>query len=212
MPLNINDMKKKLLAVVTAICFLNAATVAQSFQKNQLDINFGVGIGNSFIQPGAKRTIPAISTSVEYGITDAISVGAYLGYAGATYEYRGTSWCPPRNGNGNAFGNYFDYTDTYKWRFSIVGARGAYHFAKFIPNDKLDVYAGLLIGANFAKYTYTTNDPCDSRTSSMANNYGGFTWAGFAGARYRFVDNFGVFAELGYGISYLTLGVNISAK
>ncbi|MBA3664709.1 MAG: hypothetical protein H0W61_10940 [Bacteroidetes bacterium] len=201
-------MKYKFLftALITAAIF--SGTKAQSFQKSQMDINFGVGIGNTFIHSGAYRTFPAISTSFDYGVTDAISVGAYLGYAGATYRYSGTDWCPSGNGNGNAYGNYYNYTDTYKWKFSIVGLRGAYHFAKFIKNEKTDVYAGVMLGANFAKSTYTTDDPCFDHVPYAAQKYGGFVASGFLGARYRFTDMVGIFGELGYGISYLTLGVN----
>lgn len=201
---------KKILVLLSIVAGTHIS--AQSFQKNQFDINFGVGIGNTFVGSGATKVIPSISTAVEYGVTDAISAGVYLGYAGASYQYSGVDWCPSGNGIGNAFGNYYNYTDTYKWRFSIAGIRGAYHFAKLIPADKLDVYAGLMIGANFSKYTFSSDNPCPGHVPVAARNFGKLIWSGYAGARYRFVENFGAFAELGYGISYLTLGVNISVK
>lgn len=200
-----NKLQISLLLLIGLIADLNA----QSFKKQQMDINFGIGIGNTFIQSGATKVFPAISTSFDYGITDAISVGAYLGYAGATYNYYGRNWCPSGNGNGNAFGNYFDYTDTYKWKFSIVGIRGAYHFTKFIPAEKLDLYAGIMLGANFAQSTYSTNDPCDGHIAATAHKYGGFVGTGYLGLRYRFTENIGVFTELGYGITYATLGLNL---
>jgi hypothetical protein len=181
---------------------------AQSFAKQQMDINFGIGIGNTFIHRGADKSFPVLSTSFDYGVTDAISVGAYLGYASATYNYTGTEWHPAGNGLGNAYGNYYTYTDTYKWKFSIIGARGAYHFAKYINNDKVDLYAGLMLGANFAKYTFTTNSVYPEHTPYRAETYSGLIWSGFLGCRYRFTDMVGVFGELGYGISYLNLGVN----
>lgn len=203
-------MKNKLHSIILALTIgLVSVSKAQSFQKQQMDINFGFGLGSTFIKSGAKQVIPAISTSFDYGVTDAISVGAYLGYAAATYEYMGVDWCPNGNGNGNAFGNYYNYTDTYRWKFSIVGLRGAYHFAKLIPADKLDLYAGLMAGANFAKSTYSSNNPCGEHTPFPAHKYGGFIWSVFGGARYRFTEHIGVFTELGYGISYVTLGLNL---
>jgi hypothetical protein len=36
---------------------------------------------------------------------------------------------------------------------------------------------------------------------------GGFTYNVFVGGRYYFTDNIGAFAELGYGISILNLGL-----
>jgi hypothetical protein len=41
-----------------------------------------------------------------------------------------------------------------------------------------------------------------------SNTYGGFYFGGFIGARYRFTDHFGVFLELGYGLSEANLGLN----
>jgi hypothetical protein len=201
-------MKKQLqiIFVLLAGCIFN--TSAQSFAKQQMDVNFGFGIGNTFINRGATKVFPAISTSFDYGVTDAISVGAYLGYASATYKYTGTEWHPSGNGIGNAYGNYYYYTDTYKWKFSIVGARGAYHFAKFINNDKTDLYAGIMLGANFSKYTFTTDSPYPEHVATQTQSYSGLIWSGFLGCRYRFTDMVGVFGELGYGITYLNLGVN----
>lgn len=201
-------MKKKLQAVIILLVVgFTSSTNAQSFAKQQIDINFGVGIGNTFIQRGAVKVLPAISTSFDYGVSDAISIGAYLGYSSATYNIFGSSYCPPGNGNGNAFGNYFNYTDTYKYKFSIVGLRGAYHFAKFINNDRTDLYLGAMAGANFVQSEYSTNDIC-GHVATPVHKYNAFIFSGFAGLRYRFTEHVGVFAELGYGISYATLGIN----
>lgn len=199
-------MKKILLLVFVTAAFITAR--GQSFAKQQMDINFGFGIGNTFVHSGAYKTFPSISTSFDYGVTDAISVGGYLGYASATYKYTGLEWHPSGNGIGNAYGNYYSYTDTYKYRFSIIGVRGAYHFAKFIPNEHTDLYAGLMLGANFVKYTYTTDSPYAEHVAVAAQSYSGFAWSAFLGCRYRFTDNVGIFGELGYGITYLNLGVN----
>ncbi|MBI2721690.1 MAG: hypothetical protein HYX39_05910 [Bacteroidetes bacterium] len=202
-------MKKSIQAVIILLVVgFISNSYAQSFAKQQIDINFGVGIGNTFIKSGASKVLPVISTSFDYGITDAISIGAYLGYSNATYNFNGRNFCPSGNGNGNAFGNYFDYTDTYTYKFSIVGLRGAYHFAKFINSDKTDVYLGAMAGANLVQSTYSTNDPCAEHIALPIQKYNGFIYSGYAGVRYRFTENIGIFAELGYGISYATLGIN----
>jgi len=38
---------------------------------------------------------------------------------------------------------------------------------------------------------------------------GGLTWSGFLGARYQFKEKIGAFAELGYGVSFLNLGLRL---
>ncbi|MGZ3900781.1 MAG: hypothetical protein ACXVNM_09465 [Bacteroidia bacterium] len=201
-------MKNKLQLIIILLAGYVGIN-AQSFQKDQIDINVGVGIGNTFINRGASKVFPGISTSFDYGVTDAISVGGYLGYASATYNYSGLEWIPPGNGNGNAYGNYYPYTDTYKYKFSIVGVRGAYHFAKFIKDEHTDLYAGIMLGADFVQYTYTTNALYPEHVAYPVQSYSGVIFSGYLGCRYRFTDNVGAFAELGYGISYLTLGLNL---
>jgi hypothetical protein len=179
---------------------------AQSFVKGQKDLDIGLGLGNNFYSYYGNRTsaLPAIGLSFDYGITDDISLGGYLGFAGATWTYSGTDYC--NHGVGN--GGWYNYTDTYKWTFTIIGVRGAYHFAKLIPNDKIDLYAGLMLGDDFAHESYSTTAPCSDHVAFYTSTLGGFAWSGFLGCRYRFNDHAGIFGELGYGISYLTIGFN----
>src|SRR5438105_3509520 len=119
--------------------FLNAFVNAQSFKKGQVDLNAGIGFGNTFIGEGYTTTVPALSVAVDYAMTDAISIGGYLGYTKAKWEYSGTGFC----NNGNGVGNFiYTFTDTYTWDYTIIGIRGAYHFTSLIKNDNLDLYAG----------------------------------------------------------------------
>ncbi|MGZ3901804.1 MAG: hypothetical protein ACXVDC_15865 [Bacteroidia bacterium] len=202
-------MKIKFTLCIVAIMSMLTAATAQSFKKKQLDINIGLGLGNTFITRGYTRSLPAISTSIEYGITDEIIIGGYLGYTGATYNYYGTEWCDNGNHYGNPYGEFYNYTDTYSWNYYIIGIRGAYHFSRFIKNEKLDVYLGGLFGNNFAHYTYRTNSVCNDHYSYVNRTSAGFIFSVYGGARYRFTEHVGAFAELGYGISYLTVGLNL---
>lgn len=193
-------MKNKLAKLMLVVAIIATTGVkAQSFKKDQVDFNAGIGFGTTFI--GYTSTLPALSISGEYGVTDAISVGGYLGFTGERYTYYGYDYCP-------AYGNGFYYTATERWTFIIIGARGAYHFAQFINVDNLDVYAGLMLGYNIAGTSFSTNDPCPNDIRYTGTAYGGLAWSLYAGARYRFTDHLGVFAELGYGIDYLTIGLN----
>lgn len=196
----------KNIVIKITILLLSGGTFvikAQSFQKKQMDLNLGVGLGNTIVAGGGTNVFPPLSVSVEYGITDDISIGGYLGFTGASYNFSGWENCGKGNGNGQY------YTDTYKWSYFILGARGAYHFGRFIKVDKLDVYAGLMLGDDFAHYSYSTTSTCPDHIRYSSPTYGGFVFSVYGGARYRFTDHVGVFGELGYGIAYLNIGLNL---
>jgi phospholipase/lecithinase/hemolysin len=173
---------------------------AQSFKKGQVDINLGVGLGDTYTDAGGTTFVPPISMSIEAGITNDISLGGFIGFSGNRYIYSGWE---------DYQGNTYAYTDTYTRTYLIVGVRGAYHFGRFIKIDKLDVYAGLMLGNDFANQSYTTTSPRpDHNGNYYSKSFGGFVASPYVGARYRFTDHFGVFLELGYGVTVVTTGLN----
>lgn len=180
---------------------------AQSFKKNQVDLNLGLGFGTTFLASGSYRSLPPISAALDIGVTDDISVGGYLGFTTASWKESGRGYCNMHNN-----GYWYNYTDTYRWNYYLFGVRGAFHFARFIDNDKVDLYAGLLLGARYAHYSWSTDDPCPKSAYTSGQTGSGLLLAGFVGCRYRFTDKIGVFAELGYGISFATVGVNFKLQ
>ena len=138
------------------------------------------------------KSAPAISLSVEKGIIDdvgpgVISVGGLIGYKRSTYGW-------------NFLGDKYESS----WNNIIVAARGAYHY-NFTEDPKLDTYAGISLGARIESYS-------SNFSGTISESYGGayLTSGIFLGGRYYFSDNIGAFAELGYDVSYLKLG--LSAK
>jgi len=176
-------MKKLILSVaIAAIAFTANAQKSSgvSFDKSTSYLHFGVGFGGGFYTGSV--TLPPISVSYEKAVTDNISVGGIIGYSSSRYTY---------------------FTDEdYKYTYILVGARGNYHFA---TSEKLDPYAGLTLGYNIVSV---------SAPSSQASNYtakaSAFLFGAQIGANYYFSPNLGAFAELGYGIGILTIG--LSAK
>lgn len=87
--------------------------------------------------------------------------------------------------------------------------RGTYHY-DLLQNGKVDTYAGVSLGARIENY----KDTYDSEFlgGPYNNSYGGARVEGgiFIGGRYYFTDTIGAFAEAGYDMSYLKLG--LSAK
>ncbi|WP_353129237.1 outer membrane beta-barrel protein [Parapedobacter pyrenivorans] len=171
-------MKKKTKLVSLIVLFTMLGTsvsFGQAFEQGDKLLNIGVGLGSQFMAAGAKGT-PPVGLSLEFGVSDKISVGAYGGYAGAKVETGMGDW---------------------KYNYIILGGRGSYHFDFGVEN--LDPYAGVLLGYNIASVSTDTNLPTASA--------GGFIWGAHAGARYFFSPKFGAFAEVGYGIAWLNVGV-----
>ncbi len=151
---------------------------AQEFEQGTNLVSLGVGFGSSFGNFTSNSQTPGLSLQYERGIwevgdEDIISLGGYLGYKSFKYNYGGGS--------------------VYKWNYTIVGIRGAYHINSIEVED-LDLYAGAMLSYNFLSYT----------GAGTYNGTGGFT--AFGGARYYFTENIAAMLELGYGVAYINLG------
>lgn len=170
---------KKILATVLFIFALAASQQAfAQYQKGDKLLNLGLGLG-SYYGGG----VP-IGASLEFGVTDNISVGPQIDYYSWSYGYVG-----------------------YKWRYTFIpiGVRGSYHANELLNlnNDKLDLYGGVSLGYYISKYSDNTG-----YTGTYDNAYGGRAFLGVhVGGRYYFKPNLGGFAELGYGVSTLKVGV-----
>lgn len=174
-------MKKLFLFVVAAMLFATSVN-AQSFANKDNVLGLTVGIGGGYGIP--------VSLQYERGVYNinnkmSIGVGGLVGYGGKSSSVASLG----------------------KWRYSnfLLGARGAWHYTGV---KKLDLYAGLMLGYDVASAKFTWQD------ESLKNNYpepttsaGGFLWSAYVGARYYFTKNFGINAELGYGMAYLNLGI-----
>ena len=186
-------MKKFLLFFSAIIISIAGYSQSPSFEKSDLVFNAGFGIGTAlYAGIGYKMSVPPVSLSAEYGIVDDIitdkmtlGVGGFFGIAGSKYEYTGYTGVP----------------SGYKYNYTVIGARGALHYP-FV--DKLDTYAGLMLGVNIINSKFYGDN-------TYLNNYSaatsGVAFSIYAGARYYFTDNFGVMGELGYGFAYLNLGI-----
>ena len=82
-----------------------------------------------------------------------------------------------------------------------VGGRGSYHFNELLSlsNDKVDLYAGL--GLIYSGFTYNES------FAGSRGSYGGVGLGGHVGGRYFFKPSLGAFAEAGFGVAPLQLGL-----
>jgi hypothetical protein len=181
---------KHFVFVLVALLFLSTV---QSFSKGpytkeRSDLNIGIGLGSTLY---GTSTLPPITASYEFGFpgkpnnfTDKVSIGPYAGIAMAEDDW---------------------YWGTWTYTHIIIGARGSYHFYN---EDNIDAYGGLMIGYNIVSSKYESKHGYDdSDHSSDAGS--GLTYSLYVGGRYYFSPGFGVYAELGYGIAYLSLGVTL---
>lgn len=188
----------KRLLILISIVTITIAAQAQEFHNGTQVISAGMGIGSNWGLHNGTQT-PAISVAYEQGMWDidgpgVISLGAYVGHKSFKYKYN------------NPF-----YWYNQKLSYTILGLRSAFHF-NMIDVDKLDLYAGAMLSFNIAKYKtesgYHHSEYAHFHDSNLDGSYGSNLGLSFyAGARYYFTDNLAVFGELGYGVSYLNLGI-----
>lgn len=191
-------MKKLLFVSLFAASFGIFATInAQEllFKKGDGAFNATIGLGNARYLTGTTSSVPPIAVSYEVGVLDnvlekgSIGIGGYAGYTSAKWEY------------GESIYNW-----GYKSTDIIIGVRGAFHYPLL---NKLDTYAGLMLGYDINSWTETGSAQLGSGTSS---SYGGLIVPGFVGARYYFTDKFAGLVEVGWSIAYFNLGFSLKLK
>lgn len=170
-------MKKIILSVLVLTAVVTVSAQNGAYSKGDKLLNIGVG-ANSYYSGG----IP-LGASLEFGVTDDISVGVNADYL--SHKYNAVS--------------------SYKFTALYLGARGSYHFNNLlnINNDKVDLYGGLTLG--YRVFSWKDN----YSNNLLDNSYGsGVYLGGFVGGKYYFSDNVGAFLELGaIGSTNARLGV-----
>lgn len=179
---------KKFLITLSIFVFSTVFLFSQESVFNVGDkvVNLGLGIGSTYYTGiYYKSTFPPLSVSFEKGIVGevlekgTIGIGGYLGYSGYKYDYSGSGW---------------------KYSNIILGARGAFHYPLL---EKLDTYTGILLGYNIvSSKMFGTDTGLDYKASGSH-----VTWSWFVGGRYYFSEKLAGMLELGYGITYLNIGI-----
>jgi hypothetical protein len=188
-------MKKSALLSIAlvVISFFTAVRVqAQAFQVGTNVISAGIGLGSSIANFTYGTQSPGFNVQYDRGVWEAgpgvISLGGYIGIKDYKYGYIY---------NGDAV--------SYKWNYTVVGVRGAWHFTG-LDIENLDLYGGVMLGYYALSTSYS-----DSQGNSVGSlgNYGNTVGLSvFAGAKYYFAGNLGAFGELGFGANILSLGLS----
>ncbi len=194
-------MKRKTLLIVAVLflCF-NSMKAQDVFNKGAIAVNANIGLSNYSYGYGLLNSsvgLPPISASLDVGVIDgliadraSVGIGGYVGFA--TYSYK-----------------YYDYYQEKMTRMCF-GARGTFHFQL---TEKLDTYAGVMLGLYTYGYKYSYNPAYSYYNDySVRDNYSDFAFSSFIGARWYMSKNFGFNAELGYGFTYISAGITFRLK
>lgn len=180
------------------------------FDANTRILNIGLGFGGGNYYSAYRgfgysyRVSPAFSLTYEQAYPKKLGPG-YLGLGGYFGFQTSSSTYNYFYDNNNYKGNYY-YKNS--WKDFMIAARGAYHL-DILNSKKAELYAGLLVGLRFQTYNYETNNPDPYAYDYRLRNSSVYpTYSIFVGGRWYFAKNVGIFAEVGYGISYLTGGVS----
>jgi hypothetical protein len=177
-------IKGFLIAAILLCSLISLFGQTPTFEKGNKVLNLGIGFGG-YGTWGYAVSVPPVSASLEVGILDgilekgSIGVGGYIGYS--SYKQSGY---------------VIDY-----WTFNrlFIAARGVLHYPLV---DKLDTYGGLALGFNYYAWKWHGEgaNGIEPGSSGLGTSF-------FVGGRYYFNEKLAGMAELGYGISYLNLGV-----
>ena len=185
---------KKRFFLLTALLFVSFASYAKETTAEDIFFNYGgtveekqfiikAGVGITDFNFGHYSLfIPPIGLSAEYTVKCGVAplgFGLELDYAHRTYKYS------------NYYG--YDYKDSYNDWYILTFAN--YHIN--VPVEKLDVYAGLKIGAYVHSYTQEVTISGD-KTTYPTDTYAYPQFGAVAGATWYFSKAFGVNLELGY--------------
>lgn len=182
-----------LLVCMTAISVAGRAQTSAYEQGDKLlNAGFSLGYyGYGYFGNRSGFSLP-LNASLEYGITDQISIGPYMGYARWSWKYN------------DGFGE-----NKYSWTFVAAGARGSFHYTEIlnelldsdVNTQKWDFYASLFLGLEFRSY----NDDLG------LDYYGNDTVVRLGpnlGVRYLFKPNIGIYFEGGRGtFGWLNFGL-----
>jgi hypothetical protein len=157
------------------------------FNKGDQVLNIGLGIGNKLYSGNYYQSkFPPVSAYYEFCVKDELfnasssfGVGGFLGITGAKSGYTNNTW---------------------RYTSFILGPRAAIHY-QFL--EKFDTYGGLMLGYNIVSTKWTGEGEGGNNTASVS----GFAWSLFVGGRYYLSDKLAALVELGYGISYVNVGI-----
>jgi opacity protein-like surface antigen len=174
--------------------FLPAAASAQAFKEGTHAFSAGYGAG-TFLNSLQRSFDPytdlrykglgPLYAKYEYGVTDNIGMGLAFAYAENEWSYRYTAT--------DENGAEASYSETTRRSTYSILARVNFHFG---DSDRFDPYIGLGMGYRDANWDIRSESP-SGNSGVTFKSFVPFGFEATIGARYFFLDNLGVYAEVG---------------
>jgi opacity protein-like surface antigen len=203
---------KKILLLLGASLILCQNSNAQAFGKgkNFVTAGYGVGLGfSSFTlayagKSGYKTSSfgPVLGT-YEYGISKYIGVGANISYATASAGWEDDKITITTFPSYSYSSKRYAYT----WQVNALQVLGRANFHIPIRNDNLDLYGGLGVGYFNFSTSWTSTDPSFNESLYNISNPIPVAFTLQFGCRYFFTNNFGAYAEVGWGLALANAGL-----
>jgi len=189
---------KKIILTVCILSLFVSAIHAQAFKIGENRASFGVGFGWKNNRPFSNTVnFPSPNIVIERSILPFKDIG-FLSVAAQFGFHHGF-----HNGTFNSINYRQSWTEVYFIPRVALYFHELFHEDDFPEN--IDLYGGLGFGFNFLSHKLPDNIelPEDDRKGfNLGYNF-------FAGARYYFRPHASVFAEIGYGLSFLNVGLTI---
>ncbi len=182
------------------MAFVSSAASAQAFQQGKTIISVGYGFGNlnralfkTYESQGGYnyKGFGPIAGKFEYAVSDKIGIGLSVNHINADVKYNSSSNTE---------------TDQIAWNNTSVLGRLNIHFSK---SEKFDIFWGAGLGYRFGKWKFTYADNSNNIDESIPNVLP-FGFETTFGVRYFFIENLGVYSEIGIAKAPLQFG--LSAK
>ncbi|MFQ5445649.1 MAG: hypothetical protein ACE5FF_01840 [Saprospiraceae bacterium] len=194
-------MKRHVLLTLVASVFFSFALTAQTnvTKAGKFTASTGIGVLTTYFKDGATTNVPPLSLRAGYIFGKHFSLNAYFGYSATTASPR----------------LFDDGLRTQIENSSIVGGlRGEF---RHNITEKLEFYGGGMLGLSHSniKEVETETGKAINRSPDEPTPYNpnppksAFLYTGFVGTTYFIQPKFGVYTELGYGISLITAGFTI---
>ncbi|MEN0050493.1 MAG: hypothetical protein AAF806_25735 [Bacteroidota bacterium] len=171
----------------TLISTIHVNAQSATITKGTKVVQIGTGIGGTVVA-GSSTQSPYLRAIFEMGVNDdflsgTLSVGGGFAFKSGTYTYYTAS--------------------TWRYTYMSLTGRASWH-PDFINADKLDAYTGLSLGVDFVNFNYDTAWDYDLDGTDISG--AGLSLGWHLGARYQFTENWGAWAEVGFGHGLLNLG------
>lgn len=189
-------LKHTLLSLIFALLFFNFSVSGQcrkEKKKDHWEISAGAGALPTFLKDRTETNFVPVSVNFERKLNQSLSLGVFSGYSIAT--------------SGKTAPGQEEMVH-FKHSFFNAGLRFGAHVRPDL--DPWDVYGGLQAGWFQNRVEVMDGDPTwFVAHKGLKPSRDGFLFSGFLGCRYAVSKKTGVFAEVGWSQSLLTVGASL---